>query len=293
MRHVPVTDLPMQFNEDLIKVLDFYYKANKKKFDCCIMVDGPEGIGKTNVAMSLAYYFCYKSGIKFTLDNVVFTVDQAIEAIDRAKPMEVIVWDEFVFGGMAQDALTSMQQILIKKFTTIRKKRLFLILCIPFIFMVRKYFCLARTRALIHMTSPDGLKRGGFSFYGYSKKKYLYINGYKYWNYKIKPNFRGHFHYNMEKFMDVDAYEKKKDEAIQNIQIRGYKKDDEESKSGIKLKCDDCGSMNIKYSFLKNVLRCMKCGNSWSRDKHTEEKISEGKEKSLLPKINLGRMSRY
>jgi hypothetical protein len=74
---------------------------------------------------------------------------------------------------LASDSGESAQRVLIKKFTLIRQKQLFLWIIIPSLFMLRKYFAIFRTRALIHAYTPDDISRGFYKFYSYNTKKLL------------------------------------------------------------------------------------------------------------------------
>jgi len=167
--------------------------------------------------MTLATYFSWIFNSDFTVDNVVFTPKQFEERVDQAKKYEVIFWDEFIFGGSADQTMSKMQKSLKKTFTVIRHKRLFIILLMPYFHMMNKYWALARSRALINVVSPDGVRRGYGRFYGYQKKRFAYIHGKK--NMDIMP-----FKYDFEvKFLDfankdvvgkppidLEAYELKK-----------------------------------------------------------------------------------
>jgi hypothetical protein len=98
--------------------------------------------------------------------NKVFIV---IETVMNSKPYQCVLWDEFVLGGMSEDALTKMQRSLIKKFTMMREKKLYVGLIIPYIFLLKPYFAVARTRFLLQTYSNDGIDRGSFKFYNYGK----------------------------------------------------------------------------------------------------------------------------
>ena len=100
----------------------------------------------------------------------------------------------------------------------IRKKQLFIALVIPYIFMLRKYFAVARTRFLVHVYAV-GKVRGFFKFYTYSQKMWLYNYGYKTWLYnpKLLPAFEGKFKGWAGKFLDDDKIQEKKDAAIRSL----------------------------------------------------------------------------
>lgn len=205
-------------SEYVIEWLDHGKRATSEEWDFIALIDGVEGSGKSGLAMTCAYYL----DRSFNHDRIVFTPEQAIEAIDKAQPGQAIVWDEFVLGGLSDDAMKSTQTTLVKKFTTIRKKRLYIFLVIPYIFMLRKYFVMGRARFLMHTYTPDGIKRGNVKIYNYERKNNLYMRGKKFHEYNIRPNYVTSFGKAKNwPFLDWEAYEAKKDEAIETIQIEG------------------------------------------------------------------------
>lgn len=188
-------------------MLDFI----RLKFDVVIIIDGMEGSGKSELGKQICL-FCNEN---FNAQDVFYTVEQFEEWVENAKPGSSGLWDEFVLAGLSTDALTKIQNVLIKKFTMMRKKRLIVVLIIPYIFMLRKYFAVARTRCLIH-TFTRGTTRGYFEFYDYLKKQWVYNYGFKTWLYspKVIPNFYGRFSVWADDFIDSEAIEDKKDEAM-------------------------------------------------------------------------------
>lgn len=196
--------------------LDHMKKSVDNMWDCVGAVDGPEGVSKSTLAQMLGYYL---SNGTLKLDNIVFTSEQFKEAVDKSKPKDCIIFDEMVMGGMSADALTTMQKELTKRFTLIRKKQLYILLVIPYFHMLQKYYGLSRTKFLIHCYTPDWIARGYFKFYNYDQKNYLYVRGHKYWNYPKDCNFafKGKFTNYTNMFVNKEDYEKKKDEAINNL----------------------------------------------------------------------------
>lgn len=211
----------------------YFVGAVRKKFDGVILVTGMEGAGKTTFASAIAR-FCdptfpgepvTTTGWRST-DRIVFTIDQIMEAIDDAKPGQAILIDEAALSMISQDAGTEIQRVLIKKFITIRKKQLFIFIVIPSIFLLRKYFAIFRTRALIHTYCPDGLSRGYYKFYSYATKRKLYIYGVKEFNQQATAaDFSGKFINTENYFYDPKEYEKKKDRAIYQLTNAGQKDD--------------------------------------------------------------------
>jgi len=205
---------------------DYLIKAVKYKFDGTMIVSGIEGAGKTTLAFTIARYCdptfpgpLLEDGTgKRSCDRIVFSGQQILEQIDKAKIGQAIVIDEAIMGMFSQDHGNEMHKILLKKFVTIRKKRLFIFLVIPSIFLLRRYFAIFRTRAMIHCTVKDGIKRGFFKFYSYNTKKDLYLKGLKEFNQNaVKSDFIGTFTDTEGFFCDVEEYDKKKEEAILSL----------------------------------------------------------------------------
>jgi len=206
-------DKEFYFNDLLYDNLQILVKAVEKKWDGLLMIDGIEGSAKT----TLGGQVCIVLDPNFNLDHVVFTQEQFFELVDKAKPKTAILWDEFVFGGLSTEAMNKVQNALIKKMTTIRKKRLFIVLVMPWFFMMRPYFAIGRSRCLLHTFTPDGITRGRFTFFSYNKKQTLYHVGKKTYKYTVKSDFNGKFVDTFTWFWDENAYEKKKDIAIESI----------------------------------------------------------------------------
>jgi len=197
---------------------EYFIKGVKRKFDGIALITGLEGTGKSTFTKSLAAYCCSHFGNKLKIENIVFDGASLIKRIDACNVGDSIIFDEAIMDMSAQDSSTDMQKILIKKFTLIRKKRLFIFLVIPSFFMLRKYFAVFRTRIMINCYCPDGITRGYFKAYNFSTKKKLYLHGYKEMNMgAAKPNFKGGFCDTTGFFVDEEKYEHKKDLAIEEL----------------------------------------------------------------------------
>ena len=185
------------------------------KFDNVLCVDGMEGTGKSEFAFQWAII---QSDGAFSEKDVFYTAQQFEEWVSTAKKGDVGVWDEFVLAGMSTDALTKMQNTIIKMFTIMRSKGLTVLLVIPYFFMLRKYFAIARTRALVHIYA-NGLERGHLKFYNYKQKHWIYNYGQKTWFYspKCAPSFKANFWVWSEKFIDHNKINLIKEEALKSI----------------------------------------------------------------------------
>jgi hypothetical protein len=232
---------------------DYVIKAVLKKWDAVILVTGIEGSAKSTSTFSFAKYvdpifpgeLIDEKTTRRHCDRIVFTADQFLKAVDDSKIGQAIVWDEAVLGFMAGDASSQIQKILVKKMVTIRKKRLYIFIVIPSIFLLRMYMAVFRTRACIHFYSPDGLDRGYFKFYSYDSKRQLYIKGKKEFNQGAHPcDFKGRTTNTEGLFFDVNEYDKKKDDAIKQITEKP-KRDKENEKEELTL-------TNMKYKVQRN-----------------------------------------
>jgi len=251
----------------LMQKLDHLHTRIKRDNDNIIMIDGMEGTGKsTGLAFPIGWYL---SGGPF---EVVFTPQQFREAFDKAKKGGTIVWDEFVLAGLSTQALSQMQQVIIKKLTTGRKKNLNIVLVVPNYFMFRDYFSCHRSLFLLNTYSPDFLSRGYYRYYDYHGKQIMYHK-----NKKVKihsPKYaqhKGNFcKTSPGYYIDEEYYQSKKDEAIQQIGDEEEEKDKPTNKHDLKWRTawmedhkDDILSMNIN-ELQENFPNIKISGRQWS-----------------------------
>jgi len=274
---IKVGDKEFYMNSYLQELLDHFVKSVNKKWDFVCLITGMEGSAKSTLAKAVSYYLTKTFNDKndFNVDNIVFTAQQFNEAVNNLPVGSAILWDEFVLGGLSTD-VGKLQNMIIKQFTLIRKKRLFIILVIPFIWMLRTYFAVARTKVLIDVGSPDFIRRGFFKVWGYNSKKDVYFKGMtsgSKWSYRVKPDFYGTFLKDISKpnfFVDDVAYEKKKDEAIKSLRVltkeelkdeKDKLKKEKEIVEGIKtsVTCKICKTRNVYFFKNEGVKRCKIC----------------------------------
>ena len=118
--------------------------------------------GKTTFSFQIAMYL----DPTFCLDRVCFTIEQFVEAVEKAEKYQAIVFDETMGYLSSRSSMSRFNRLLIKVFSEMRSKNLFILLNIPSIFELDKYPAIHRSVALIHI-----YKRGTFAVYNYSKKK--------------------------------------------------------------------------------------------------------------------------
>ena len=111
-------------------------KAIPNKWDCVGIIFGKEGSGKSTLATQLAIF----SDPSFDLSRCCFTPKQFLEATDTAPEGSAILWDEAITGATAQQQGNEISQSIISRLTTIRRKRLKIFVCFPYLHMLNKYF---------------------------------------------------------------------------------------------------------------------------------------------------------
>jgi len=187
---VEIKGIRMYMDGYLKKNLDLAKEVIQKDWDMVFAYDGYEGCGKSVKAMQDAFY-CDNT---LNLDRVVFTPYEFKKAILSAKKYQAVVYDEAYTGLSSRATMGLINRTLVSMLAEIRQRNLFVFVVMPTFFDLDKYVALWRSRALIHVYTGKNFQRGFFSFYNIDKKKDLYINGKKFYNYfKPVPNFRGRF----------------------------------------------------------------------------------------------------
>lgn len=168
--------------------------------------------GKTTFATQLAKYL----DPNFNLKYCVFTPDQFDDAIENAEPESSILWDEAITGANISQHGSKISQQIISKLTQIRKKRLKIILCFPYLYMLNKYF-VSRCIASFYIYAKDFDDRGYVKLFSKNKTEVLYNlmkeryrYNYKAAIYKVKAvysRFPSTFH------LPEDEYDTKKEQG--------------------------------------------------------------------------------
>lgn len=229
-----VTDKDYYMDQNLVNALDFITKRQSKKWDNVIIIDGDERVGKSTFSWAIAYYLAFKTGKKFTHENIFFALKDMLN-FARSTREQVIVWDEAALGALSSDWQNRSQKALIKMLMTCGKYNHTWIFILPSFFELKKYIPVRRSICLIHCYSPDNIQRGYFTLYNKKKMKNLYLNEAlrKFENYGKDYNFHGRYT-KYAGIINEEEYDKKKDKAI--LSIAG---DDSEKESPFKKKYDD------------------------------------------------------
>lgn len=211
------TENELEFSIDgiLRKNLDFVKdKVLRKKMDFVICIDGRVGQGKSTFGTQIARYL----DPTFNLDRIVFTPNQFIEALKIAKKGEAVVFDEAMLIS-SRSAMSEFNRAIVTMMAQIRSKQLFIFFILPSIFDLDRNLSLHRVNLLLHCYSKELGQRGRFTAFFEENVKTLYLLGKKFYSYgKPKANFYGSF----SKYFSVDMekYEKKKQDAINSLTIK-------------------------------------------------------------------------
>lgn len=205
----------------LVNNLDIIMKeAIPNKWDAVIVVHGKEGSGKTTFSTQLAIYM----DNSFCLNRCVFNPDKFGNILDSAQEESSIIWDEAITGASSVKHASKVSQEIISRLTMIRRKRLKIILCLPYLWMLNKYF-ISRCVATFYVYAKGFTRRGYYIAYNQTQTEWLFsLMKEKYQLlpsnaiYKAKSAFHATF---PNVFcLPENEYEKKKEEAGKTIDLK-------------------------------------------------------------------------
>ena len=184
----------------------------KKNWDFITIVVGFEGSGKSRFCMTSSLYM----DSKFSLENIVFTPSEFLEAVDTLPNESVIMWDEA--DALGNHHADTVKNLVMNKMQRIRDKNLKIFLVSPTMWMWGWYFVKHRTRGLFEIYAK-GLQRGYFNFWDRDDKQRLFDKGKRKKSYKAhKPTRYGRFVDIPDNFpVSIDEYRKKKAEATKSL----------------------------------------------------------------------------
>lgn len=155
--------------------LDLMIKRMRGTDDNIIVIDGDEGVGKTEMAMGTCYYVSYKTSREYNIENIFFDLDSVIKFASSTKE-QIIHFDEAVLGLLTTEWQNKLQQKFNKLVMVARKKKHFMVLCIPKFHRLSQYIIEERTIGLVHVYSRNNMQKGRFCYYTKKKKELLYID---------------------------------------------------------------------------------------------------------------------
>ncbi len=242
--------------------------------DRIYVITGREGLGKSTLAMQLAY--CVDQNL--SLDNIVFTAAQLEKRIIQAKPFTAIIFDESFNGLSSKGAISKENKRLVRLLMMCRQRNLFLFIVLPSFFLLEKYVGIFRSTALFNvLVSRKNFKLRYYKVYNYRQKRELYIKGKNLMDYsrpKIPKSYR--FYKKLPPTIDDTSYRAKK---LKTFMEEG-KEETEESKH-LKQRSVFSAYLKVKYDFSyvaqSKLLESCDCGvveSNLSRNaKYVAEKL--------------------
>jgi hypothetical protein len=215
---------------NLISALEFMHERETKHHDNLIMGDGEVGSGKSSLFIQICYYYAYKYNKKFSMSNVFFDLEEVQKFFSETRN-QIIMWDESANEGQSTQWQNDRQQKIIITLQMARKYGHFIVFVSPDITRMNYYFVSKRSIALIRTICPDNINRGIFEFYNKTQKIELFLAEKDRKYDSVEPSFVGAFPdpNDFEPLIDMEEYEKKKDEAI--LKVAGLEEKKEEKKS--------------------------------------------------------------
>lgn len=193
------------------------------------------GTGKSVLAQELGEAYTelvnkiHGLNIPFNIENIVFTPKDLIDRSFKLPRYSCIILDEWEDAHYWSELGITLRQF----FRKCRKLNLFMICIIPDWFQLPKGYAISRSVFAIDVKFEGEFERGYFSFYNFERKKDLYINGKKMYNYKsASPNFSGRFTDGYA--VGREEYLKRKQEDLERADSQKTKVKDLKEESAVK-----------------------------------------------------------
>jgi len=211
-------DLPFYVASNIFNQLrKGYKKVTEGDQDRIYVVTGREGLGKSTLAMQLAYVV----DPNFNLDNVVFTAKQFEDRLRGVKKHTAIIHDESFSGLSSKGAISRENKRLVRLLMMCRQRNLFIFIVLPSFFLLEKYVGIFRSTALFNvLASRKNFKLRYYKVYNYKQKRELYIKGKNLMDYsrpKIPKSYR--FYKKLPPTIDEKTYRLKKLETFRDEHI--------------------------------------------------------------------------
>lgn len=149
--------------------------------DKFILIDGREGAGKSSLALQIAS--CLDPN--FNIDKICFSGEdfsKAVKSLDRRKA-DALVLDESYRAVGSRNVMSSVNKAMVALGTEMRQLNLFVIIVLPSFFDLDKYYGIWRSDFLIHVYMRKDGRRGVYMIFTFKKKKKLYLDGKRSYNY--------------------------------------------------------------------------------------------------------------
>ena len=224
MGHTPVETIGLKgetlkwkIHTALKKNLDHIKVANSNDIDFKILIsgDGKTRTGKSTEGTQMACYLD-PSFLPNWKTRMVYDGQELIKQGNSMKPGQCLVYDEARQVLNSKNQMNGYAKNLMNFFSQCGSKNLYIIIILPDFFELPKSIALVQSIYLINCHFMRGFERGFFDFFNHKQKKYLYIRGQKFLDYKaVLPSFRGTF----TKFFPIPRlqYENHKQKKLQEL----------------------------------------------------------------------------
>ena len=191
--------------------------------DRVIIITGPEGSGKSLLAMQFASYV----DKNFSLKDVCFDGDEFADRVRNKEKYGAVIFDEAFNGLSSRGAISNQNKKLIRLLQECRQRNLWVFIVLPSVFLLEKYVALFRSQALFNTAiyRKDYTKRY-YKCYNRGNKKQLYLLGAKLMSYsqpKLHKKYR--FYGKYPSCIDEQEYREKKAESFRDSKKRDTKED--------------------------------------------------------------------
>jgi len=209
---------------NLMRVVDKTYKD----YPTVIIIWGPTRSGKSTLAAQCAHFLSLNLKVPYSVDNIYFDSESLFNHAKQGRKRWIYHADEAANDLMGEEWSKKVQKNIIKLLLMGAKFNQIYILCIPEFELLRKAIVRYRhTRFLETTINEDTQERGKWNLYTHETGKYMYnmIKKERFDKIKeINAACWGHFSGKMD-FIDIDKYEKKKDQALEQLgeQVDGNK----------------------------------------------------------------------
>jgi len=208
----------------LKKNLDHIKVANSNDIDFKILIsgDGKTRTGKTTQGTQMACYLD-PTFLPNWQKRMIYDGQELIKQANTMNPGECLIYDEARQVLNSKNQMNGYAKNLMNFFSQCGSKNLYIIIILPDFFELPKSIALVQSIYLINCHFMRGFERGFFDFFNHKQKKYLYIRGQKFLDYKaVLPSFRGTF----TKFFPISRikYENNKQKKLQELREKEEKK---------------------------------------------------------------------
>jgi len=194
-------------------IIEIFRQRHKNKLDNVVVVTGKEGSGKSSFAIGLCHGYAHLQGAEFSVSDITFSAQEFLNRATHRKN-GIILYDEAVQGLMGAQWQNKTQQLIIQALMMARKNGNLYVLCIPSFEYLAKYVASERTFVMFEAYMQK-YQRGFVKIFPQNMLKTMYHLAKTRSNKKLKAPRVARFADHSHKVIDKEAYELKKDKAIQ------------------------------------------------------------------------------